>query len=100
MDENVVKFEEKLKALLVMAKKKKNILEYQEISDFFGDMELDPDKMEKILDYLEANNIDVLRITGDGDEPVFDIEISNGSSAYGSRVFSGTLSELKEKLAK
>ena len=25
MDENVVKFEEKLKALLVMAKKKKNI---------------------------------------------------------------------------
>lgn len=37
---------------------------------------------------------------GDGDESVFDIEISNGSSAYGSRVFSGTLSELKEKLAK
>ena len=76
MDENVVKFEEKLKALLVMAKKKKNILEYQEISDFFGDMELDPDRMEKILDYLEANNIDVLRITGDGDEPDDDILLS------------------------
>ena len=77
MDENVVKFEEKLKALLVMAKKKKNILEYQEISDFFGDMELDPDKMEKILDYLEANNIDVLRITGDGDEPDDDLLLSD-----------------------
>lgn len=37
---------------------------------------------------------------GDGDEPIFDIEISNGSSAYGSRVFSGTLGELKEKLSK
>lgn len=37
---------------------------------------------------------------GDGGEPVFDIEIADGSSAYGSRVFSGTLSELKEKLAK
>ena len=77
MDENVVKFEEKLKALLVMAKKKKNILEYQEISDFFGDMELDPDKMEKILDYLEANNIDVLRITGDGEEPDDDLLLSD-----------------------
>ena len=77
MDENVVKFEEKLKALLVMAKKKKNILEYQEISDFFGDMELDPDKMEKIRDYLEANNIDVLRITGDGEEPDDDLLLSD-----------------------
>ena len=37
---------------------------------------------------------------GDGDEPIFDIEIANGSSAYGSRVFSGTLRELKEKLSK
>ena len=37
---------------------------------------------------------------GEGDEPVFDIEIANGSSACGRRVFSGTLSELKEKLAK
>ena len=41
MEENMVKFEDKLKELLAMAKKKKNILEYQEISDFFGDMELD-----------------------------------------------------------
>ena len=69
MDENAAKFEEKLKEILVMAKKKKNILEYQEISDFFAEFELDPEHMEKVLDYLEANNIDVLRITGDGDEP-------------------------------
>ena len=69
MEENAEKFEEKLKELLVMAKKKKNILEYQEISDFFAEFDLDPDHMEKILEYLEANNIDVLRITGDGDEP-------------------------------
>ena len=40
-------------------------------------MELDPDKMEKILDYLEANNIDVLRITGDGDEPDDDLLLSD-----------------------
>ena len=41
------------------------MLEYQEISDFFADMQLDSDKFEKILDFLEANNIDVLRITDD-----------------------------------
>ena len=38
MEENVAKFSEKLKELLAMAKKKKNVLEYQEISDFFSDM--------------------------------------------------------------
>ena len=59
------KFQEKLKELLNLAKKKKNMLEYQEISDFFADMQLDSDKFEKILDFLEANNIDVLRITDD-----------------------------------
>ena len=59
------KFQEKLKELLSLAKKKKNMLEYQEISDFFADMQLDSDKFEKILDFLEAHNIDVLRITDD-----------------------------------
>ena len=59
MEENVAKFGERLKELLAMAKKKKNVLEYQEISDFFADMELDADKFERILDFLEANNVDV-----------------------------------------
>ena len=36
MDENTqAKFAEKVKELLNMAKKKKNVLEYQEINDFF-----------------------------------------------------------------
>lgn len=34
MEENVAKFSEKLKELLAMAKKKKNVLEYQEIKRF------------------------------------------------------------------
>lgn len=59
------KFQEKLKELLVMAKKKKNMLEYQEISDFFADMNLDAERFDRILEFLEANNIDVLRITDD-----------------------------------
>ena len=65
------KFQEKLKELLSLAKKKKNMLEYQEISDFFAEMQLDAEKFEKILDFLEANNIDVLRITDeDGDDDI------------------------------
>ena len=63
--ERAEKFQAKLQELLALAKKKKNMLEYQEISDFFADMQLDSDKFEKILDFLEANNIDVLRITDD-----------------------------------
>ncbi len=70
MEENMVKFSEKLKELLATAKKKKNVLEYQEISDFFSDMELDAEKFEKILDFLEQNNIDVLRITDDDDDNI------------------------------
>ncbi len=66
MDENTrAKFEEKVKELLNMAKKKKNVLEYQEISDFFSDMPLEEEQFEKILDALEQNNVDVLRITED-----------------------------------
>ena len=49
MEEKTQTFEEKLEELLAMAKKKKNVLEYQEISDFFADMELDPDKFEQHL---------------------------------------------------
>ena len=39
MDENTqAKFDAKLKELLAVAKKKKNVLEYQEINDFFKDI--------------------------------------------------------------
>ena len=68
MDENTqAKFAEKVKELLNMAKKKKNVLEYQEISDFFADMPLEEEQMEKGLEYLDQNNVDVLRITDDDD---------------------------------
>lgn len=71
-EETKAKFREKLKSLLELGKKKRNILEYQEISDFFRDMNLDEEKMEKVLDLLEANKVDVLRIS-DGDDEDDDI---------------------------
>ena len=74
MEENTAKFEEKLKELVALGKKKKSILEIQEINDFFSDMELEPDQMEKVFEYLEANNIDVLRI-GNDDDDIYDVDI-------------------------
>ena len=70
------KFQQKLKDLLALAKKKNNMLEYQEISDFFADMQLEAEQFDKILDFLEANNIDVLRITDDDsdDEILLDVD--------------------------
>ena len=68
MDENTqAKFDEKLTGLLAIAKKKKNVLEYQEIVDYFADITLGEEQFDKILEILEQNNVDVLRITTDDD---------------------------------
>ena len=74
MDENTrAKYEEKIKTLLAMAKKKKNVLEYQEINDFFKDQPLGVEQMEKVFDFLEASGVDVLRITdGNADDMILD----------------------------
>ena len=73
MEMNMAKFSEKLVELLELAKKKKNVLEYQEISDFFKDSPLEVDQMEKVFNFLEASGVDVLRITDNsGDELLLD----------------------------
>ena len=73
MEINMGKFSEKLVELLELAKKRKNVLEYQEINDFFKDTPLEPDQIEKVFDFLEASGIDVLRITeGDSDNLILD----------------------------
>ena len=72
MEMNMGKFSEKLVELLELAKKKKNVLEYQEISDFFKDQSLEVEQMEKVLDFLEASGVDVLRISGNDEELILD----------------------------
>ena len=74
MEERAIKFEEKLKNLVALGKKKKSILEIQEINEVFSDMELEAEQMEKIFEYLESQNIDVLRISPDTDD-ADDVEI-------------------------
>ncbi len=68
-DEAIVqKFDEKLKQLLNKAKKKKNVLESQEIVSFFKDMELTDEQFDKVNDYLEMNGVDILKITEEEDD--------------------------------
>lgn len=74
MEENIVKFEDKLKDLVALAKKKKNVLEIQEVNEAFAELELEAEQMEKVFDFLENQNIDVLRISAGTDDDD-DVEI-------------------------
>ena len=71
-DENELKFQEKLKGIVALGRKKKNFLEYQEINDYFADMELNEDQISLIYDYLDNSGIDVLRETQSDDDIVLD----------------------------
>ena len=62
MTENEVRFAEKLTELLLKAKERKNVLNYQEIADAFQGMPYSAEDAEKTLDFLEANGVDVLRM--------------------------------------
>ena len=63
MEGNMDRFQAKMKDLLAYAAKKKNVLEYQEIADFMAEMELDEAGVERVYEFLEANNVDVFRIS-------------------------------------
>lgn len=76
------KFMEKLNELLEQAKKKKNMLEYQEINDAFQGMNLSAEQLENVLEYLEVHNVDVLRISDDDDDDILlddddEVEVEN-----------------------
>ncbi|MCR5304424.1 MAG: RNA polymerase sigma factor RpoD [Lachnospiraceae bacterium] len=65
MDEDREKQEEKLNQLILLGKKKKNVLEPQDISEVFPKIPVDDEKFDYIVEVLEQNNIDVLQITDD-----------------------------------
>ncbi len=50
----------RLKELVAIGKKKKGVLEYKEIMDYLGEIELESDQIDKIYEYFEAQGIDVL----------------------------------------
>ena len=61
MSETKEQFIKCLENLKNSAKQKRNTLEYDEILKAFPGIELTEDKIDKILDYLEKNHIDVLQ---------------------------------------
>ncbi len=63
-------FAKKLAGLVAEAKKKKNTLTYAELEQYFADQPLTPDQIEKIIDFLEANGVDVLREASEDDDKV------------------------------
>ncbi len=80
VEEEKKKFQQKLIALKELAKNKKNVLELTEINNFLADVELDEEKTEKVIEFLEASGVDVLRISDDkdtDDDMIFELE-ANG----------------------
>ena len=62
MEQEQVVFSQKLTDLLQLAAKKKNVLEYKDIGDMFKGLNVGAEDLEKTLDFLESNGIDVLRM--------------------------------------
>jgi len=61
-DEMKEKFTQKIRELLALGKKKQNTLDYNEISDYLRDLNLDEEGLDKVLEHLETAGIDVLRM--------------------------------------
>ncbi len=79
-EESKIKFLEKLTGVLELGKKRKNILEYQEIRDYFKDFPLDNDKFQQVIDYLETHGIDVLKTSVEDDDDL-DVILSDEEDA-------------------
>lgn len=60
MEDVVKRFNQMLEHLIEIAKSKKNVLEYSEISDYFKELELSEEKLDLILEVLEGHDIDIV----------------------------------------
>ena len=75
MDEATqVKYEEKVKSILALAKKKKNVLEYQEIQEHFAELGLEDEQFARVVESLEQSGVDVLRITTEEEDELIEDE--------------------------
>ena len=66
----------RLQELIQIGKKKKGVLEYKEIMDYLGDMDLDSDRIDKIYEYFEAKGIDVLNTIEAEEEIEKDLDLT------------------------
>jgi len=66
----------RLKDLVALGKKKKNLLEHKDIINVLGDIDLDPDQMDKVYEYLENQGVDVLAAMEIEEETEKDINLA------------------------
>ncbi len=55
-------FTSKIKELVSLGKKKKGVIKYKDMMKILSDMELEPEHFDKIYEYLELQNIEVIDI--------------------------------------
>lgn len=55
-------FTNKIKELISLGKKKKGVIKYKDMMKILSDMDLEPEHLDKIYEYLEAQNIEVIDI--------------------------------------
>lgn len=65
MDNRTDQLDSKLKALLELAGQKKNELDYQDILDVLGDDASDEECLDKTLEFIERNKVDVVTTFSD-----------------------------------
>ena len=80
--ESMLKVAEKIKELQAVAKKKKNMLEYQEVLDYLRDTELGKEEIEKICDFLEQHGVDILRVTEETDADAIVVSEETGRISF------------------
>ncbi len=56
-------FASKIKELVSLGKKKKGIIKYKDMMKILSDIDLEPEHLDKIYEYLESQNIEVIDIT-------------------------------------
>ena len=59
MNAATLRFEDKLAGLLRLAEKKHNCLDYQEIMDALGDDGMDPERIDRVFQALEAGGVEI-----------------------------------------
>ena len=61
-------FQAQLQQLITLGKKKDNVLDYQEVVEQLRDLNLDDEKYDLVVQMLEQQGIDVLRVVENDDE--------------------------------
>ena len=69
---------QQLKELVTLAKKKKNVLDYKEISDFFSEVALSAEQMDKVYEYLDNQGVDILNTMEPEVEEELDLSLPEG----------------------